>query len=90
MVTESPVFKKYVNWQDRERFARTAPYNLRLDLLKKLSYEIILPEEHCIDLRDIDNFVQDKWSAYADERKYQSHYFFKLETDAVAFKLRWS
>lgn len=89
MVTESPVFKKYVNWQDREKFARTAPYSLRLELLEKLPYEIVLPLEDHIDLRDIDNFVRDKWTAYADERKYESHYFFKLEADAVAFKLRW-
>lgn len=91
MVTGSPVFKKYVNWQDRERFARLPNdgFNLRNSLLEKLPHEVILPTEHCIDLRDIDKFVQDKWSAYADERKFQSHYFFKLEADAVAFKLRW-
>ena len=87
----APNFKRYVNWQDRERFARSPndPFNLRDSLLEKLPHEIILQTEHCIDLRTIDDFVQDKWSAFADERKLQSHYFFKLETDAVAFKLRW-
>ncbi len=89
MVTESPVFKKYVNWQDREKFSRQGPHLLRLELLVELPYEIILLTEHRIDLRDIDEFVQDEWSAYAHERAFKSHYFFKLEADAVAFKLRW-
>ena len=87
MVTESPVFKKYVNWQDREKFSSDNTYSLRPQLLAVLPYEIILPTEHYIDLRDIDEFVQDKWSAYASAAA--SHYFFKLEADAVAFKLRW-
>ena len=86
MVIESPVFKKYVNWQ---KFPRNNPYDLRSKLLETLSYEIVLPSEQHIDLRDIDNFVQDEWSAYTQERAFKSHYFFKLEADAVAFKLRW-
>jgi len=90
MVIKSPVFKKYLNWQDREKFSMDGAYNLRLALLVELPYEIILPTEHCIDLRKIDDFVQDTWSAFADERRRDSHYFFKLEADAVAFKLRWS
>lgn len=88
MVTESPVFKKYVNWQDKTKFSSDNTYTLRPQLLAVLPYEIILPTEHHIDLRDIDEFVQDEWSAYAIIRG-GGHYFFKLETDAVAFKLRW-
>ncbi len=88
MVAESPVFKKYVNWQDRTKFSSDNIYSLRPQLLAVLPYEIILPTEHYIDLRDIDEFVQDKWSAYASIRG-AGHYFFKLEEDAVAFKLRW-
>ena len=79
-----PIFKKYVNWQDTPDI-----YNLRSELLEMLPYEIVLPETNHIDLRDIDKFVQDKWSAYATAQN-QSHYFFKLQEDAVAFKLRWS
>ncbi len=81
-----PIFERYVNWQ---RFPRRNSYDLRTKLLETLPYEIVLSELDIIDLRDIDAFVQDKWSAYANERDFQSHYFFKLETDAAAFKLRW-
>lgn len=88
MVIESPVFKKYVNWQDRTKFSGAGIYNLRSELLEILPYEIVLPETNHIDLRDIDDFVQDEWSAYASALN-KSHYFFKLEEDAVAFKLRW-
>lgn len=88
MVIESPIFKKYVNWQDRNQVYVDGIYNLHDDLLEILPYEIVLSQTNRIDLRDIDNFVQDKWSAYASAQN-QSHYFFKLETDAVAFKLRW-
>lgn len=85
----TPKFKKYVNWQDRTKFSVAGTYNIRSELLEILPYEIVLSTTNDIDLRDIDSFVRDKWSAYADERKFQSHYFFKLEGDAVAFKLRW-
>jgi len=81
-----PNFKRYVNWQ---KFPGNNPYDLRTKLLETLPYEVILLLSDNIDLRDIDAFVQDKWSAYANERDFQSHYFFKLEEDAVAFKLRW-
>ncbi len=86
MVIESPVFKKYVNWQ---KFPRNNPYDLRTKLLETLPYEVVLSSLEHIDLRDIDDFVQDEWSAYAQERAFKSHYFFKLEEDAVGFKLRW-
>lgn len=88
MVIESPIFKKYVNWQDREKFSWNGACQLRLELLIELPYEVVMPETNHIDLRDIDNFVQDKWSAYASAQN-KSYYFFKLEADAVAFKLRW-
>jgi len=96
MVIESPVFKKYVNWQlpdglwqHKTKFYGGNTHDLRSKLLVELPYEIILSSEELIDLRDIDAFVQDEWSAYTQERAFKSHYFFKLEADAVAFKLRW-
>lgn len=89
MVVKIPVFKKYVEWQDRTKFSSDNTYTLRPQLLAELPYEIVLSKIDSIDLRDIDEFVQDKWSAYASIRG-NGHYFFKLEADAVAFKLRWS
>jgi len=85
-MTNPPTFKRYVNWQ---KFPKNNPYDLRTKLLETLPYEIVLPSLQHIDLRDIDAFIQDEWSAYANERHFEAHYFFKLEADAVAFKLRW-
>ena len=93
MTYENPKFKKMINWKIR---AEDKGYNstlLRLWLLERVKYEVIIKNNtYGLDLRDIEEQVEGKWAAFRivemSDKNY-SHYFFELETDAMAFKLRW-
>ena len=59
---------------------------LRNWLLESLPYEIVITY-NTVDLRDVNELVEGKWSAYMALCEF--HYFFEFKTDAVAFKLRF-
>ena len=65
------------------------PGKYTLKILSICSFQVNLKDQ--ILLKDIDTFVEGKWSSYvaADENYGDGPYFFELETDAMAFKLRW-
>ena len=88
---EPPVFERMINWQRERRDFGHGEIDLEAWLLERLPYKVTLNnEDELIDLRDVDVFVQGKWSAYAAiDGTGDSHYFFEFETDALAFKLRW-
>lgn len=86
---DGPVFRGYVKWYDEEDSPLNNEYDLRKWMLKCFSYEVVVPEDMMLDLRDIGNSVLGEWSAYGGTSDYKGHYFFKLATDAMAFKLRW-
>ncbi len=84
---EDPDFGNYLNWQDRG-LDEQINEPLRDWLLERLPYELTNPStKNFIDLRDIGELAEGQWSAYAGRN--DAHYFFELESDAMAFKLKW-
>ena len=54
-------------------------------------FKVVLSELPNILFIDIENLVEGKWSCHIlDHEISRSPYFFELESDAMAFKLRWS
>ena len=45
---------------------------------------------HAVDLRDVGELTNGKWSAFASTVGAYSFYYFAEETDAMAVKLRYS
>ena len=41
-------------------------------------------------IKDVDDFVEGKWSSFTDDDYCVRTAFFELESDAMAFKLRWA
>ncbi len=54
-------------------------------------YKVTLEDNSSnILFNDIENFVEGKWSSHILSKDIScGPYFFELETDAMAFKLRW-
>ena len=87
-------FRGYVKWYGESDSPTNTEPHIRPWLLKRLPFEVIVDEGKDIDLRDVGESVEGKWSAYSgwDHRNGTyccGHYFFELETDVMAFKLRW-
>ncbi len=87
---EPPELPKMINWQ-REQSYESGVQPLRQYLLDRLPYEVVLENTiFTIDLRDIEELIEKRWSAFHIPGMVMTeYYFFELETDAVAFKLRW-
>lgn len=83
-----PNYIRYLSWNGQDGHG---PFELRSWLLERLPYEIIVPDQKVYqnigDLREIDAETTDLWSAYA-EGTYGARFFFKNESDAIAFKLK--
>lgn len=87
---KSPNFGKMINWQKNPYYS-TEP--LRKWLLRRLPIEIIVSSDligHGPELRDIGALLEGEWSALrTNNGDGNLHYFFELESDAMAFKLKW-
>ena len=83
------VMNHYINWNDG-RLKNNSEYYVRKYLQDLFDYEVII--SNCVmDLAEIDKGTQGYWTAYKSETlDLDYHYFFQLEEDAVAFKLKWS
>ena len=59
-------------------------------ILTLCPFRVILPDFPDILFIDIEDFVEGKWSSHIlNDKISRSPYFFELESDAMAFKLRW-
>lgn len=102
MTHEEPKFEKMINWpveKPQGNFMSLRPW-----LLERAQYEIVIERkltfpdlgnnnDYGPDLRDIEEQAEGRWAAVRIDEladKSYSHYFFQLERDAMAFKLRWT
>lgn len=61
------------------------------NIIKVCPYKIeVTKNDDCFSFNDIEEFVNGKWSSYISSLTTPcGPYFFELESDAMAFKLRW-
>lgn len=89
MKIDNPKFKNHIYWYEWPVEIRNE-ISLRKKILELAPHEIVIPFTHKSDykdLGDIGELTEGKWTAFSDTG--YIHYFFELEFDAVAFKLRW-
>lgn len=93
--SKPPVFKNFLYWYSspNDKTGNKLPqpssaFNIRKWLLEKgLTFEIIT-DGLGPDSRDVGELTHGLWSAFQEDAT-RAYYFFELEEDAVAFKLRW-
>lgn len=100
-MTEYPVFKNFLCWYESpnnpipndELPKNTSDFFLREWILGHgLQYEIVTERSLNADSRDIGEITLGRWSSYADRGisvLTNAHFFFELEVDAMAFKLKF-
>lgn len=87
---ERPVFRGYVKWYGETDSSKNHEHGIRVWMLERFDYEVVVPDSTFLDLRDVGGSVVGDWSAYSSRVcDGQGHYFFDLGSDAMAFKLRW-
>lgn len=88
---EPPVFKNYVAWYGEEDSPQNDEIHIRRWLMEKFPYEITVEDGSSVDLRDIGDNTLGPWSAYGGRwgLQHMDYYFFELEIDAMAFKLKF-
>ena len=74
--------KKFIIWDDDAAIPFSSGIYTLCSFEVKLGNEYILTE-------DIENFVEGAWSSFVNDQFSCRAYFFELESDAMAFKLRW-
>ena len=85
---ESSVFKNYIKWYGKDDSPINNVQSIKIWALKTMSYEVVLMDDTGVALGDIGELTLGSWTAYADEVGI-GHYFFELEVDVMAFKLRF-
>ena len=81
----------FISWKNEDRSVHANKKTLRQWLLNRFPFEVVT-ENFAAEHQEVGEFVEGKWSVYfvwnisSDE----THYFFELASDAMAFKLRWS
>lgn len=81
-------FKNYVKWYDEDDSPNKTGVSVR-KWMERFPYMIKIPLRHAVDLRDVGELTNGKWSAFASTFDDYSFYYFAEETDAMAFKLRY-
>lgn len=89
--------KKYVAWYGLENDGDPkidTSYQVEAWLIKRFPYRIEFDMSGTLDwpgMESVDNFTQGRWSAFTSQRglKTKAILFFKEESDALAFKLKW-
>ena len=89
----SETMDHYIDWNDG-RLEGNSEYFIRKYLEHWFEYEVVIKGK-TIGLDDVDRDTKGYWSAYGDNiyggnaDEASAYYFFQLEEDAVAFKLKW-
>ena len=83
--------KGFVSWEDEKDSPPRREENIRNWLLSRLPFEVTILKANATE-HEIEEFIEcmeGSWSAYNIGMSYEAHFFFELDSDAVAFKLRW-
>ena len=84
-------FRNYLDWNKDAPLTNRTQTALHTWLIKQLPYIVYISYKNHIDLKDVGEFVNCKWSAYLSDNYEDegSVYLFEEETEAVAFKLKF-
>ena len=81
--------KNYVKWYGEEDSPANDGASIAAWMDERFPYMIKITLQQAVDLRDVGELTNGKWSAFASTFGDYSSYYFAEETDAMAFKLRY-
>ncbi len=84
-------FRNYLDWAKDAPLTNRTQSTLHAWLIDQLPYIVYISYKNPIDLRDVGEFVNCKWSSYLSNN-YEDEgcvYFFEKEIEATAFKLKF-